>query len=109
MDLAGRLRFGPDTEYVSEIQYDVDPAKADDFARAVKRYLPMVEPDWLVPDYAGIRPKLAGPGEGFRDFVVQHEAAAGFPGLLNCIGIESPGLTASGAIAERVMTELRGL
>jgi L-2-hydroxyglutarate oxidase LhgO len=109
LDLAGRVRFGPDAEYVSELGYRVDAAKASAFAQAVSRYLPAVEPDWLVPDFAGIRPKLAGPGEGFRDFVVAEESAAGFPGLVNCLGIESPGLTAAGAIAERVVTELAGL
>lgn len=109
LDLAGRLRFGPDTEYVSDLDMQVDPAKAAAFAEAVSRYLPAVGPDWLVPDFAGIRPKLAGRGEGFRDFVIQEESAAGFPGLVNCIGIESPGLTSAGAIAERVVAELRGL
>jgi len=109
LDLGGQLRFGPDAEYVSERGVRVDPAKAVAFADAVRRYLPAVEPDWLVPAFAGIRPKLAGPGEGFRDFVVREESAAGFPGLVNCIGIESPGLTAAGAIAERVVAELRSL
>ena len=109
LDLAGRLRFGPDTEYVSEIGYDVDASKAAGFAQAVSRYLPALAADWLVPDYAGIRPKLSGPGEGLRDFVVQEESAAGFPGLVNCIGIESPGLTAAAAIAMRVVAELSGL
>ena len=108
MDLAGRVRFGPDTEYVSDVSYDVDARKAGRFAAAVARYLPAVEAGWLVPDYAGIRPKLAAAGEGFRDFVVREESASGLPGLVNCIGIESPGLTAAGAIAERVVGQLEG-
>ncbi len=61
------------------------------------------------PDYAGVRPKLAAPGEPFRDFVVAEESAAGFPGLGNCIGIESPGLTAAAAIASRVAAVLASL
>jgi L-2-hydroxyglutarate oxidase LhgO len=64
---------------------------------------------WLTPDYAGIRPKLAAEGEPFRDFVVREESAAGLPGFVNLVGIESPGLTASLAIAERVVELLRSL
>jgi L-2-hydroxyglutarate oxidase LhgO len=103
LDLAGAVRFGPDTEYQEAPSYRVDPEKRGLFARAIERYLPAVEPDWLQPDYAGIRPKLAGPGEAFRDFVVAEEGPNGAPGLIDCIGIESPGLTAAGAIAERVV------
>ena len=107
LDLAGRIRFGPDAEYVVRRDYAVDPAKAGAFAAAVQRYLPALRPEWLVPDQAGIRPKLAGPGEGFRDFVVAEESRAGFPGFVNCLGIESPGLTAAPAIAARVVELLR--
>jgi len=102
LDLSGRIRFGPDAEYVGELDYDVDPSKARVFAEAVRRYLPGMSEANLVPDYAGIRPKLAGPGEGFRDFVIEELTAQGAPGLIACIGIESPGLTAALAIAERV-------
>jgi len=109
LDLAGRIRFGPDAEYVSEPVYEVDPAKATRFAEAVRRYLPAVEAGWLAPDYAGVRARLAAPGEGFRDFVIAEETAAGFPGLVNCIGIESPGLTAAPAIGQRVAELLAGL
>jgi len=109
LDLAGRIRFGPDTEYVDDERYDVDPAKGAHFAKVVQRYLPDLEPGWLAPDYAGLRPKLAGPGEGFRDFVVAEESGAGLPGFVSCIGIESPGLTASPAIAKRVAALLRSL
>ncbi|MEE2674633.1 MAG: NAD(P)/FAD-dependent oxidoreductase [Myxococcota bacterium] len=104
LDLGGRIRFGPDTEYVEEPRYEVDASKAEVFAEAVWRYLPGVSPDQLSPDYAGIRPKLAGPGEGFADFVVAEESDRGFPGFVNCIGIESPGLTAATAIADRVVS-----
>jgi L-2-hydroxyglutarate oxidase LhgO len=109
LDLGGRTRFGPDAEYVEEIAYEVDPAKAEVFAEAVRRYLPAVETDWLSPDYAGVRPKLAAPGESFRDFAVAEESEAGLPGLVSCIGIESPGLTAAPAIGERVAELLASL
>lgn len=104
----GVLRFGPDARYVDRVDYRVDPAEAGRFAAAVRRYLPEVREDQLVPDFAGVRSKLAGPGEGFRDFVVREETDAGAPGLVNCIGIESPGLTASLAIGERVAALLQG-
>lgn len=109
LDLGGRLRLGPDAEYVDAIRYDVDPRKADAFATAAGRYLPGLRAEWLTPDQAGIRPKLAGPGEAFRDFVVEEGSAHGKPGLVNLIGIESPGLTAAPAIAERVVELLSGL
>jgi L-2-hydroxyglutarate oxidase LhgO len=107
LDLAGRIRFGPDAEYVERPHYAVDPEKAEGFAESVRRFLPALRAEWLVPDQAGVRPKLAGPGEPFRDFVVEEESAAGFPGLVNCLGIESPGLTAAPAIADRVVELLR--
>jgi L-2-hydroxyglutarate oxidase LhgO len=109
LDLGGRVRFGPDTEYVEAPHYAVDAAKASGFGNAIRRYLPAVEDAWLQPDYAGVRPKLSGPGEAFRDFVVEEESAAGLPGLVNCIGIESPGLTAAGAISLRVVDLLSGI
>lgn len=107
--LAGRIRFGPDTEYVAAPRYDVDPAKAASFAEAARRYLPGLDPARLCPDTAGVRPKLAGPADDFRDFVVTEESAAGLPGLVDLIGIESPGLTAAHAIGERVAELLRSL
>jgi L-2-hydroxyglutarate oxidase LhgO len=102
LDLAGRVRFGPDAEYVPAARYDVDPGKAQRFAEAAGRYLPELRAEWLAPDYAGVRPKLAGPGVAFRDFVIAEETGRGLPGLVNLVGIESPGLTAAPAIAERV-------
>lgn len=101
-EIGGGLRFGPDAEYVSEVDLEVDDRRAEHFAEAIAGYLPGMQARWLRPDFAGIRPKLAGPGEGFRDFVVQEESGMGLPGLINCIGIESPGLTAALAIGERV-------
>jgi len=109
LDLAGRIRFGPDAEYVTALDYHVDPAKAAGFAHAIGRYLPAIRADWLQPDYAGIRPKLSGPGEPVRDFVVAEESDAGRPGFVNLIGIESPGLTAAEAIAARVVALLAAL
>jgi L-2-hydroxyglutarate oxidase LhgO len=102
LDLAGRIRFGPDAEFVDVPRYDVDPAKAGRFAAAIRRYLPELREQWLQPDYAGVRPRLAGPGEPPRDFVIAEESGAGLPGFVDLIGIESPGLTASLAIGERV-------
>lgn len=107
-DLAGRVRFGPDTEYLTatnpgdQYDYSVDPAKSTLFRDAVARYWPAIRAAELVPDYAGIRPKLAGPGENFRDFVVEETSGHGAAGFVACIGIESPGLTAALALAERV-------
>jgi L-2-hydroxyglutarate oxidase LhgO len=106
LDLGGRVRLGPDAEYVDRVRYDVDPAKAEAFAAAAGRYLPGLRAEWLTPDQAGVRPKLAGPGEGFRDFVVEEGSADGLPGFVNLIGIESPGLTAAPAIARRVLALL---
>lgn len=108
LDLSGRIRFGPDTEYVGGLAIDafeVDPAKARGFAEAASRYLPGISEASLIPDYAGIRPKLAGPGEGFRDFVIEETSHHGAAGFIACIGIESPGLTAALAIAERVVEQ----
>jgi L-2-hydroxyglutarate oxidase LhgO len=101
-DTGGQLRAGPDTQYVAEADYHVDPAKAAAFCAAVSRYLPGVTEADFAPDYAGLRPKLQGPGEAFRDFVIEEATPHGLPRFVNLIGIESPGLTASEAIAEHV-------
>lgn len=98
MDLGGAYRAGPDTEYVDAPRYDVDPSKVARFAAAVRRYLPEITEHDLSPDYAGVRPKLYGPGEPARDFVLEERP----PGLIHLIGIESPGLTAAEALARRV-------
>ncbi len=107
-DLGGRYRLGPDVEYVDQPRYDVDPQKAEPFAEAVARYLPEIRTEHLTPEFAGVRPKLQRPGEAFRDFVIEEGSAHGAPGLVNLIGIESPGLTAAGAIAERVANWITG-
>ena len=102
LDLEGKLRLGPGIRYTEEIDYGVDEAQREVFYQSVKGFLPFLELDDLEPDFAGIRPKLQGPGEDFRDFVIAHEDKKGLPGLINLIGIESPGLTASPAIARHV-------
>lgn len=102
LDLAGRARFGPDVEWIDEIDYVVDPARGESFYAAIRRYWPALPDGSLRPDYAGIRPKLAAPGAGWNDFVIQGREAHGIVGLVNLFGIESPGLTASLAIAAHV-------
>ena len=102
LDLAGRVRFGPDAEFVDRIDYAVSETKREAFAAAARRYVPGLDGAWLTPDQAGIRPRLAAPGEAFRDFVIAEESERGLAGLVNLVGIESPGLTASEAIGARV-------
>ena len=97
--LDGRVLLGPSADYVGAIDYSVDETHKQYFYDSAKRFLSLVELEDLAPESAGIRPKLQGPGEDFRDFVIAHEEKAGFPGLINLIGIESPGLTAALAIA----------
>ena len=107
VDLGGQARFGPDVEWIDEINYDVDPRRADVFYEAVRKYWPGLPDGALAPGYAGIRPKLHAPGEPNADFVIQGPATHGVAGLVNLYGIESPGLTASLAIAERVCSLLQ--
>jgi len=108
LDLGGSLRAGPDTEYVHAPRYDVERGKRHAFAAALQRYLPEVCADDLEPDYAGVRPKLQGPHDPPRDFAVHDAAAQGLPGLWSLFGIESPGLTASEALGERVAALIMG-
>jgi L-2-hydroxyglutarate oxidase LhgO len=103
LDLAGRMRFGPDVEWIGEENYAVDPRRADGFYERIRTYWPGLPPNSLVPDYCGIRPKLTGPGEPAADFLIAGEAAHGMPRLVNLFGIESPGLTASLSLAEEVV------
>jgi len=102
IDLAGHARFGPDVEWIDRIDYSVDPRRADGFYAAIREYWPGLADGRIEPDYAGIRPKIVGPGEPAADFVIASSAEHGVAGLVNLFGIESPGLTASLAIAERV-------
>ena len=103
LDLAGRMRFGPDVEWVTEENYTVDPRRADSFYDRIRTYWPGLPDGSLVPDYCGIRPKLTGPGEGQADFMIAPEAAHGMPRLVNLFGIESPGLTSSLSLAEEIV------
>ncbi len=105
LDLGGQARFGPDVEWVEREDYRVDPARADAFYAEVRRYWPALPDGALQPAYAGIRPKLHGPGEPAPDFLVQREDAHGVPGLTCLLGIESPGLTACLALAEHAIGE----
>ncbi len=109
LDLEGRMRLGPNTEYVDKIDYAVDSRHKDSFYNSTKRILPFIEYEDLEPEMAGIRPKLQGPGEEVRDFVIRDEADKGLPGLIDLIGIESPGLTASPAIAKYVAGLIRNI
>lgn len=108
LDLGGQARFGPDVEWVSTLDYSVAPARAPAFEAQVRRYWPSLPPRSLVPGYAGIRPKLVGPGEVAADFRIDGPARHGLPGLVNLFGIESPGLTASLALAQQVLETLDG-
>lgn len=102
LDLEGRMRLGPNTQYVDSIDYSIDSRHKDSFYNSAKRMLPFIEYDDLEPEMAGIRPKLQGPGEDVKDFVIRDESDKGLPGFINLIGIESPGLTSSPAIARYV-------
>jgi L-2-hydroxyglutarate oxidase LhgO len=106
LDLGGQARFGPDVEWVERINYDVDPRRADKFYAAIRRYWPGLPDGALAPGYAGIRPKTSGPGEPASDFEIQGPAKHGVRGLVQLYGIESPGLTASLALARQVREEL---
>jgi L-2-hydroxyglutarate oxidase LhgO len=107
LDLAGRMRFGPDVEWIVEENYTVDPRRADSFYDRIRTYWPGLPANSLVPDYCGIRPKLTGPGEPAADFLIAGPSTHGMPRLVNLFGIESPGLTSSLALAEEVVTYLK--
>jgi len=108
LDLAGQARFGPDVEWIGEIDYSVDPRRADSFYDAVRRYWPGLRDGALQPGYAGIRPKISGPNEPAADYLVQGPAANNVPGLVNMYGIESPGLTSSLPLADEALRQLSG-
>lgn len=105
-DLAGQARFGPDVEWVDSIDYTVDPRRSHGFDEAIRRYWPALPDHALTPAYSGIRPKISGPEDPAADFRIDGPQAHGIEGLVNLYGIESPGLTASLAIAEEVMRRL---
>lgn len=109
LDLGGQLRFGPDVRYQSQLDYAMDDSQRDAFAAAVQRYWPACEASRLVPAYAGVRAKLSAAGAPAADFVIQDASSHGIPGLINLFGIESPGLTASLALAEEVAARMKSL
>ena len=105
LDLSGRVRFGPDSQYISDdqpIDYTIDESRKPAFHESISRYLPCVSIDTLNPDMSGIRPKIQGPGDQPMDFIIREESDRGLPSFINLIGIESPGLTACLAIGEYV-------
>ncbi len=108
IDLGGQARFGPDVEWVDCVDYDVDPRRADVFYNEIRRYWPALPDGALKPAYSGIRPKISARGTPAADFRIDGPADHGVPGLVNLFGIESPGLTASLAIADHVAALLRG-
>jgi L-2-hydroxyglutarate oxidase LhgO len=111
LDLGGRMKFGPDVEWLvsddpDSIDYTVNSRRADSFYEAIRRYWPGLPDGALTPDYSGCRPKLSGPGEAALDFRIDGPELHGVAGLVNLFGIESPGLTASPAIADEVRARL---
>jgi L-2-hydroxyglutarate oxidase LhgO len=102
LDMAGQARFGPDVEWIDTIDYTVDPARAERFYPAIRRYWPALPDGALMPSYSGIRPKIVPPAVASQDFVIQGPRDHGVDGLINLFGIESPGLTSSLAIADHV-------
>jgi L-2-hydroxyglutarate oxidase LhgO len=108
LDMGGQGRFGPDVEWVDEVNYNVDPSRAESFYAAIRTYFPDLADGALQPGFAGVRPKLQGPGEAVKDFMVQGPLDHGVPGLINFFGIESPGLTSSLALANHAVGLLEG-
>lgn len=108
LDLDGSTRFGPDVEWVEALDYNVDASRDTDFYASIREYWPDLPDGALLPSYAGIRPKLVGPGQAAGDFLIEDPAAVGIPGLISLLGIESPGLTASLAIGDEVERRLPG-
>jgi L-2-hydroxyglutarate oxidase LhgO len=106
LDLGGQAKFGPDTEWIDRVDYDIDPSRCAGFYEAVRSYWPDMRDGTLSPGYTGIRPKVSGPHEPAADFMIVGPATHGIPGLVNLFGIESPGLTSSLAIAEETLARL---
>jgi L-2-hydroxyglutarate oxidase LhgO len=106
LDLAGRMRFGPDVEWLEREDYAVDPARGDAFYARIRGYWPGLPDNALMPGYSGIRPKLSGPGLPQQDFLIEGPVQHGLPGLVHLFGIESPGLTSSLSLADEVVSYL---
>jgi len=107
LDLGGQARFGPDVEWIKEADYQVNPARGEKFYAAIRRYWPELPDSSLQPDYAGLRPKISGPGDPTGDFAILGPETFGIDGLVSLHGIESPGLTSCIAIADEVMKRLK--
>lgn len=107
LSLDGAVKFGPDVEFLSSNveDYTVNESRKEEFYTAIKKYFPAIKLEELEPEMAGIRPKIAA-DNNFNDFIINEESAKGFPGIVNCIGIESPGLTSSIAIAGYIYNRL---
>jgi L-2-hydroxyglutarate oxidase LhgO len=108
VDMAGQVRFGPDVCWVDAVDYTFDPAREPLFYAAIRKYYPGLKEGQLIPGYTGIRPKISGPQEPAADFMIRGPQDHGVTGIVNLYGIESPGLTASLAIARHVMALLQG-
>jgi len=106
LDMAGQARFGPDVEWIDQVDFSVDSGRSRLFADGIRRWWPGLDESRLQPAYAGVRPKLAGPDAGFADFRIDGERQHGVPGLVHLFGIESPGLTACLALADEVAEQL---
>lgn len=105
LDLAGQCRFGPDSAYINEIDYRFDETRKEAFVAAIRHYFPCLDGDRLQPAYTGIRPKLSKAGEAAVDFKIENAKDHGVSGLIHCLGIESPGLTSSLALADFIINE----
>lgn len=106
LDLGGQAKFGPDTEWIDKVDYDIDASRCNGFYEAVRTYWPGMPDASLAPGYTGIRPKVSGPHEPAADFMIIGPATHGISGLVNLFGIESPGLTSSLAIAQETLARL---
>ena len=102
LDLGGRAKFGPDVQWIEAVDYAFDDTRRSRFVETIRRYYPALDESRLQPAHTGIRPKISGPGEPAADFRIDGPDVHGIPGLVNLMGIESPGLTASLSIADRV-------
>ncbi len=109
LDMGSQLRFGPDAEFIEEIDYDIDQSKAGVFAESIRSYFPAIRAEDLSASYSGIRPKISAPGEAAADFNIQSGKQHGIDGLVQLFGMESPALTSSLAIANHVISELQDM
>ncbi len=107
LDMGGQLKFGPDTQYIDQLNYDFPSNLQKKFIKQVSQYFPNLDANKLKPAYSGIRPKLQGQNDTFKDFVIQTSEVHQLKGLINLFGIDSPGLTSSLAIADYVLEKLK--